>query len=274
MAGFVDYDDMINKLTVSGKLYEWDLFKISPATTHGAGVWQTLWKAVGTPGAGADPATTPGVAHDDTAGGIIWPDQASDKKVIVSFGALSMNAGSLMLYDRLCSVGGISLASTGNKTINSAALPRYSGAAAANVQAWLEVTTATTVTAPVVSLNSYTNEAGTTGRAGGTLTFPAAATNQYSLIGPLPLQAGDKGVRSVEVGLNVGTAASAGVCNLVLLRQLASVQLSPYLWSTRDLIKQTPSRPRIFDGATLGLAFAATTGTGASVWGKVRVAYG
>jgi hypothetical protein len=138
----------------------------------------------------------------------------------------------------------------------------------------LEVTTATTTTAPVVSLNSYTNEAGTAGRAGGSLTFPAAATAIHSLIGPLPIQAGDKGIRSVEVGLNVGTAASAGDCNLVLLRPLAIVTPPFGGWGERDLVLQLSALHRIHDGATLAHAMFPGFATTRSMIGHVAVVRG
>lgn len=274
MAGFSSYDDLINEISVNGKMYEWHFAKVAASAVQGAGTWHSLWDSVGTPGAGSNPSATPGDQHDDTSGSINFPDQATDTKHIVSVAAMCSIAGTLMIYDRLCSVSGISLASTGNKTVNSAALPRYSGTDASSVQVWLEVTTATTTTAPVVSLNSYTNEAGTTGRSGGTRTFPAAATVIRAMIGPMPLQAGDKGVRSVEVGLNVGTAAAAGVCNVVLLRPLAYVPVPSNVLVERDFVLQAPSLPRIYDGASLGLAVQLNTTGTPSVQGKISVAYG
>lgn len=274
MAGFTSYDDLIAELSANGKSYQWDFGKVAASAVQGAGTWFSLWDSVGTPGAGSNPSTTPGDTHTNVAGSINFPDQASDTKHLLSFGAVCSIAGVLMLYDRLASVSGISLASTGNKTVNSGTLPRYSGADAANVQAWLEVTTATTTTAPVVSLNSYTNESGTTGRSGGTRTFPAAATVVRSMIGPMPLQAGDKGIRSVEVGLNVATAAAAGVCNLVLLRPIAMLPVPTSVWVEKDMVLQAPSLPRLYDGASLGLAVMLNAAGTPQVWGRVGVGYG
>lgn len=273
MAGFTSYDDLINEITTNGKFYE-RLFHKYSTQAEAAGVGHSLWLAPGMPGAGAAPATTPGTAYDDASGSIFFPDQASDQKHLITFGAWASQGCSLILADRLVGVSGISLASTGNKTINSAALPRYSGADAAGVEAWLEVTTATTVTAPIVSLNSYTNEGGTTGRTGGTLTFPAVATNVDALIGPLPLQAGDLGIRSIEVGLNVGTAASAGIVNVLLLRRLATIPLFINSHNERDFVLQFASIPRIYDGASLMLMIIAQSANAVNIFGKLTVAYG
>src|SRR5947207_11918452 len=146
MPGFVSYDDLISEMTVNGKQLDWDFYKLAPANAQAAGVWQRLWTAVGTPGPGADPASTPGSTYTNVAGSINWADTTTDLKFGVTFGAAANQNCTLMLYDRLAGVSGLSTASTGAKTVNSSALPRYSGAAAAAVQAWLEVTTATTTT--------------------------------------------------------------------------------------------------------------------------------
>lgn len=273
MAGFTSYDDLINEMTVNGKELSWPFNKVAPAAAEGAGFWQTLWTANGTPSAGAAPAATPGVAYTDVAGSMNWANVSPDQKHIVTLGAVANQNCTLMLYDRLVGVGSVSLVGTGSKTVNSAALPRYSGTAAAGVQAWLEVTTATTTTQPVVAMNSYTNEAGTTGRAGPNLTLPAAATDLHTMVGPLPLQSGDKGVRAIST-INVVTAPAAGVVNVVLLRPLTFLPLIANQWNERDLVLQMTSLPRVFDGASLGLAILASGAVTTTVWGCVKLAYG
>jgi hypothetical protein len=177
-----------------------------------------------------------------------------------------------MVYDRLVGVGGLSVASTGNKTVNGVALPRYTGASASVVEAWLEVTTATTTTAAVVSMNNYTNQGGTGGRSGGNVTFPATATDVRTMI-KLPLQAGDKGVQDCS-SINVGTAASAGVVNFLLIRPLAFIPLLANIWNEKDLVLQFPSMARVFDGASLSLALLATGTTATNVYGTMKAAYG
>lgn len=252
MPGFLNYDDLILEITTNGKLYERNGFK-NVITPEAAGVWHSLWRETGMPGAGADPATTPGTAHDDTAGSIFFPDQASDQKRLIAAALNLTIAGSIMIYDRLVSVSGLSLASTGNKTVSSAALPRYTDGI--GVQAWLEVTTATATTAPIVTLNSYTDNDGNTGQTGAAETFPAAVTNVNSFI-PLSLAAGDVGVRAVST-FNVGTAASAGICNLVLLKPLATIPVAGNAGAIIDFVTGIPIQPQIFDGATLAFALNA-----------------
>lgn len=271
MPGFSSYDDLINELTTNGKRFDWDFLKTGPVA-EAAGQWVSHWYAAGSPGAGADPATTPGTAYDDAAGAMFFNDVDPDQKHMLTFGAVATVDCTLMVYDRLVGVSGISLASTGNKTVSSTTLPRYSGTAAAEVEAWVEVTTATTTTAPVISMNSYTNEAGTTGRAGGTLTFPAAATDQRWMA-KLPIQAGDKGVRAIST-INVATAASAGVANIILIKPLAYLPLRATMWNERDLVLQLARLPRVFDGACLALAQLASATTATTIMGKVGLGYG
>lgn len=278
MPGFTSRDDIINELTVNGKRDEQWFTKIAPAAAEAAGVWQSLWKGVGNPGAGADPAATPGTVYvtdagSATAGAIWFPDRSTDLRFLTAFGAVASQNCTLMLYDRLAGVSGISLASTGNKTVNSGALDRYSGTAADDNEVWLEVTTATTTTAPVVSLNSYTSADGTTAQSGGTVTFPAAATDLHTMI-KMPMSATKKGVRSVEAGLNVGTAAAAGAVNVLIIKPIAFLALAANVYNETSFLDDVLMLPQIFDNATLGLAILATTTTAVTVTGKVSCVYG
>lgn len=269
--GFASYDDLINEMTTNGKSLSWDFFKTGPAM-QGAGSWGSLWAAAGSPGAGSDPAATPGTAWTDAAGSINFANTSADTKHIVTFGGAASVACSLQIVDRLVGVSGISLVGTGGKTVNSTALPRYTGTSALVVEAWVEVTTATTTTLPVVNMSSYTNESGTAARSGGNLSFPAAAT-VARWMGKLPLQAGDEGVRSVET-LNVGTAPAAGVVNVILQRPLGTIPLPANTWVERDFVLQLAALPRVFDGASLALMQLASAATATNIWGTVRLAYG
>lgn len=278
MAGFTGRDDIINEISVNGKIDLWNFYKVAPAAAEAAGVWQSLWKGVGNPGAGSDPAATPGTAYtSDTgspvAGSVFFADRSPDFRHLLSFGAVATQNCTLMLYDRLAGVSGISLATTGNKTVNSSAVGRYSGTDAILNEAWLEVTTATTTTAPIVNLNAYTAADGSTGNAGGNVTFPAVATDLHSMV-QLPLNASKQGVRSIEVGLNVGTAAAAGAVNVLIIRPLARIPLLANVWNEMSFIDDILGIPRIFDNATLGLALLASTTTATTVWGSITCAYG
>lgn len=278
MPGFTSRDDIISELTIANKRDERWFTKVAPTAAEAAGVWQSLWKGVGNPGAGSDPAATPGTIYDSdqttqVAGSVWFPDRSPDLRFLTAFGAVASQACTLMLYDRLAGVSGISLATTGAKTVNSGALTRYSGTAADDNEVWLEVTTATTTTAPIVNLSSYTSADGSTAQSGGSITFPAAATDLHSLI-KMPLSATKKGVRSVEAGLNVGTAGATGVVNVLITKPLALLPLAANTYNEISFLDDVLSLPPIFDNATLGLAILATVTTAVTVSGKITCAYG
>jgi hypothetical protein len=165
-----------------------------------------------------------------------------------------------MIADRLVAVSGISLATATTVTVSSTTLPRYTSGL--GVQAWLEITTALSTTAPIVNLASYSDDTGGTGLVGSSITAPTATLAAGNMIGPLPLaSAGSSaGVKAVST-LTVGTAAATGVCNLVLLKPLCYLSLPFGTWVERDLVVQSAALPRIFDGACLMMmAFGSLTG--------------
>lgn len=278
MPGFTSRDDLITEITTNGKQDVWNFYKIAAQAAEAAGVWQSLWKGVGNPGAGADPATTPGTiyitdASTAVAGAMFFPDRSADLRFLLSFGAVANQNCTLMLYDRLTGVSGLSFATTGSKTVNSGAVDRYSGTAAILNEAWVEVTTATTTTAPIVNLNSYTSADGTTAQTGGSVTFPAVATDIGSMI-QLPLNASKQGIRSIEAGINVGTAGATGIVNAIIIKPLARIPLVANQWNEISFLDDTMGLPRIFDNATMGLALLASGAVTTSVWGTINCAYG
>jgi len=273
--GFATYADLCAEIADNpGKNLAYDFYKTGP-TMQGAGTWSTLWKAAGAPAAGSNSGGTPGAAF--TNAGINFDAKDTDRKVLLSFGGSASLAACLMLADRLVGVN-FSLVSTGDKTINSAALTRYTLTAATGVQAWLEITTATTTSAAVIKMGTaapttgYTDAGGTGSRQGAYLTFPAAATVVQSMH-RLPEGAGFRGIRSVE-NCNLTTAPAAGAADLVLLQQLACIPLVANTWNEQDYVLQNAGMPRVFDGAALMLACLGNATTAFNVWGSVKLAYG
>lgn len=278
MPGFVSRDDLITEITTNGKQDVFNFYKIAAQAALAAGTWQSLWKGVGNPGAGADPATTPGTvyitdASTSVAGAMFYPDRSTDLRFLLSFGAVANQNCTLMLYDRLSAVSGISIATTGSKTINSGAVDRYATTAATLNEAWVEVTTATTTTAPIINLNAYTASDASTGNVGGSVTFPNVATPIGSMI-QLPLAASKQGIRSIEAGLNVGTAGATGILNVMIIKPLARIPLVANQWNEISYLDDTMGLPRVFDNATMGLAILASGAVTTSVWGTINCAYG
>jgi hypothetical protein len=270
MAGFTNYEDIITKLTVDGNGFLFDFAK-GPFTPQAVCWWYSYWAIDGIPAAGVAPAASPGTAYVDALGSINFPDRSPDQTHLLTFGAVSTQWGNLVLYDRLVGVGGVTLAPAGAKTINSVALPRYTDGA--GVEVWVEVTTVTAgAAAGTVALSSYTNQDGVAGRSGAPIAFPFAASNAATAIGPLPLQAGDTGVRSVE---QITTAIStAGVVNVVLLRPLVSLPLSRFQWADKDMLQQVAAIPRIYPGASLALLVQNLNNAEVRLWGQLGIGWG
>lgn len=277
MPGFTSRDDILHELLRNGKREEFNFHRTAPANSDAGGVWQTLWQATGVPAAGAAPAATPGTVYDSdgvtrVAGAIGFPDRDTDRKFLTSFGAVSATDCTLMLYDRLAAVSGISLATTGAKTVNSGALTRYSGTDAILNEVWFEVTTATTVSTATFNLDSYTSADGSTLLAGPAISL-ASGVDAHSMF-QLPLNAAEQGVRSVGAGVNVSAAATAGAGNIVILRPLARLGLRANVWNEISFLDDILSLPRIYDNACLGMALLASAATAQTVRGTITCVYG
>jgi hypothetical protein len=272
--GFNGYDDFINEALTFGKVLDWDFYKIAAQATQSvAGTWSTLWKATGSPGAGTDPATTPGTAYTNDAGAINWANQTPDQKYLMVLDLMATADCNIMVYDRLVGVSGISFATTGSKTISSTALPRYAGNGPSSVvQAWVEVTTATTTTAPVCHLLSYTDGAGTAGKVGTNVSFPAAATVIGTAI-RLPEVAGSQGVQAIST-INCDTAGATGIVTVVLLRRLAFIPLKANQGNKINLWLDFPPPIRVFDGASLGMMMQTGAAVTPTISGSLTLAYG
>jgi hypothetical protein len=120
---------------------------------------------------------------------------------------------------------------------------------------------------------SYTNQAGTAGRAlaattamtasaiVGHISHSGTAANNY---GPfLPLGGGDTGVRNVATVTM--SAANTGTFALVLAKPLAQITLGAVsLYHEKDLLNQIPSLPIVKDGACLAWVYTAGAATGAA----------
>lgn len=249
-------DDIINAYT-SGQTLEGISWRKVGTAAEQSGWPHSLWRVGPMPPAGGDGAAgsgTPGAGGTalDLADGSLsqgWLDQSPDQKILLDFNARSNGGCVAVLVDRLVSVSGIALSSTGNKNVGSVALPRYTSGV--GVQAWLEVTTATATTAPIVSMNSYTDQSGNTGSAGGTITFPAAATNIDTLV-PLPFASGDYGVRTCAT-INVATAGTAGAANFVLTKELLRIPLQGNIGRGYPPYIESMAWPIVEDGASLML---------------------
>lgn len=273
MAGFADFA-AITTARDAGKVIHYDFVKSVPGITL-AQLWTRLWVSTGLPGAGAEPAGTPGAAV--TNEGIFFPATSTDRKILTKIYAVASSAsgftsGTLMLHDRLVGVGAISFTSTGDKTVSSAALTRYTDGV--GVQPWLEITTSLggADASATVTLNSYTNQGGTPGRNSTTDVVLGTDFNTGTCV-PFPLLTGDTGVQAVST-INVSDAASAGAASLVLVKPLAYLPLIADVPVEIDLILELSAFQRVFDGASLGMYVFSNSTNIATITGYIELVYG
>lgn len=222
-----NYDGIING-RANGKGQDPMFFTASQTSV--ATQWHSLFRsATQFPAGTFAPAAIPGgtAPNRETTGalskGLINPT-GGDQKYLLTVGFSSTATLNMMLFvDILVAASAISANVNTAQTVNSTALTRYTGAASAGNLLTLEVTTALGATASNVTVNSYTNSAGTAARSNAATAMTTSSIVgrlQPTALGPfLPLQAGDIGVRSVEQ-VTFSAAMGAGVCNLYLYRPL------------------------------------------------------
>lgn len=220
--------------------------------------WFAMHDVAGNPGAAT-------LAVGNTANGAVPTDATSGYPPInfssgtgylshVNFGGTV--GGRLVLYDRLFHAGAFNF----NDSLSLSSQPSYSSrvpsANYAGLQIWYEQVTAATGNQAVTV--TYTNQAGTTGRTTGSVSWGVPPT--VGRMFPLPLQAGDSGVQKIESV--VGTTASAGTFNIVVIRQLWTGRVH----SVNEGDNHGPDRtgmPQVFSDSALALMINSdTTGSG------------
>jgi hypothetical protein len=195
----------------------------------------------------------------------------------MNYGSNNMSLGrmNMLLYDRLCHSGGLSGIVTTEQTTNlpSAPLPRYTDGK--GVMAFLEITAAIGSTATTATVR-YTNEKGEAGRQSPPFTIGGSGATSSAIALPVPLQAGDKGVRSVEGVTLAATTGTQGNIAVVLAKVLSTFPVD-----TACQMERSPIRSQIFGGGVVEvfpdacfsmLVHKPTDGTGAQyIMGRIGV---
>lgn len=274
MAGFSSMDNFINAVSTNGQFYRADWNKnFLPTTAAIAGEWHCLARGAGNPGLGAIYNTGTNLAFqstsdsDVTASGIKHGGNVSPAtKHIVNASAFTAAATTapcvMMLIDflgfyRVTTVTTI----TAQTTNNTVTLPRYTDGAGVQCFIFNPNTTALGAATPNLSIG-YTNSDGVSGHttpttlpigktaaANGLILYSGTGAGKY---GPfMPLQDGDKGIRSIQTIQNSTSYVSGEYC-VALCRPLLTLPITTLgVASERDLMNQVPSLPRVYDGANL-----------------------
>lgn len=145
----------------------------------------------------------------------------------------SSQTSAVQLWDRLAAQGGLSATVTTAQTTNlPLTLPAREAARAVpyvGVHIGLVIYSAIGSTATTVTV-SYTNQDGVSGRTSVATLFGGSSGNERSVAGlmiPVPLQAGDTGVQSVQSVTVLASTGTAGNFGVVLLRPISMLAVAP-----------------------------------------------
>jgi hypothetical protein len=214
-----DFDEYVEKLK-ENRVADFQLSTTIARTLRLNASWQNLLPAPAVP--------TTSVALNKNSAQSIGPIPAISSGRLTFLGARintsSFGAGGMLLLDLLNVSGGLSGIVTSAQTTNlpTAALTRYTSGE--GVMAGIVIYTLVGTTATTVSIN-YTNQAGTPGRISPVTSFGGTNFREAAILIPIPLQAGDTGVQSIEsvtVTATTGTAGNFGVC---MFKPLAMISL-------------------------------------------------
>lgn len=192
-----------------------------------AGRLTSLWMYDGLPsGASTTAPTTASVPNNGTAGSLKQTTSASStKKRLLSIVCVALVTGSVILYDRLGQQGGLNGTVTTAQTTNlpTSALTRYTSGV--GVEPLIEIYTQIGATGTTATI-SYTDDAGNTGQTSPAFTFGGTGFREAQRMLPVPLAAGDVGVRAVANVDLVATTGTAGAFGVTLAYPLVTLPLS------------------------------------------------
>ncbi len=225
----------------------------------------SLWMPDGQPGAGVAP-TTVAAPTNATNGALKQTDPGGGRqKFITTFqNFLSGGHGSLLIYDRLLHVGGLSGTVTTAQTVGGA-ITRYTGAESWGNQAWYEINAAIGATATTLSMN-YTDENGNPAASAGTVIGGTAFAEQARMQ-PIRMASGTMGVRGVTDVTLAASTLTAGDIAIVILRPL--LELNILQVGGGGCMTFIENIAEVKPGACLGMVFTPHTVAKCSVGGMI-----
>lgn len=237
--------------------------------TLGAGRPFSLWSLAGVPGPGGYDSTLNGVTLSSPQNGQIpFTNPGSGNTYLTRFVAACTQVSTLILADRIWHNGGFTITSTSAQNITSPTWPARDTSGATSGDAILlgmEISSAAGAAAPTITV-SYTNEANTSGRTG-TNWFATANSPGAGSFFPIGLQAGDKGVRSVQ-SVTLSASWVSGTMNLVAYRELARLEL-PVASAGNALDLLQSGFVRMYNDSVPFLILVPSTTTSSNVFGAV-----
>lgn len=277
MAGeaITDLSDILNRVTGGNSGTPETIFFYKDARVGAAaaaapvsGRWTSLWEYNGSPSHGAVPGTTAEIPTNATDGGLKQADPGGGRrKWCLGAMGTGLTGGTLILYDRLLQISGLSGTSTSAQTVGGT-LTRYTSGA--GNQIWVEVYTQIGASSTTISA-SYTDQDGNSGQTSRSVAIGNTGLREAQRIIPITLASGDTGVQacaSVTLAATTGTAGNFGV---IIAHPLLTIPFAnPGVGSVRDLISGLPGLQEIFTDACLALAWIPNTTTVPQIFGSAH----
>lgn len=242
-----------------------EYFLKGSTTTEGAGIYHSTFYVAGQPEAAAAPSPgLDGAALTSYAGQIPYHNPASGNGYLASLigGYLATTTStftSILVCDRLWHNSGISITTTTAQAITSPTWPaRDINGSTDGEGVFVGIEVSATVGAGAINNTTldYTNSDGVSGRTG-TISMPATANAGTFVF--FQLQAGDRGVRSVQ-GITLGTSYVSGTIHLVAVRPVLDF-FNEKLGVARIEDAIGIGFPRLFDDTVLFTMFLGHAGS-------------
>jgi hypothetical protein len=268
MTALANLSDIVNRLTGGNNGTPQHIFSLmdgriqaAVAATPVSNRFHSLWQFNQTDG-----------ANGGVPGAVIAPTRATvgamplanpgggRQQWLLGFEASMSQIGTMILYDRLLHIGGLSSTSTSAQTVGGT-LTRYTtNAACIGNQIWVEIYTAIGSTATTITA-SYTNQAGTSGRTTKATAIGGAGLQEGQRLICLPLADGDTGVQAVASVTLAASTLTAGNFGVTIIRPLAQVGIQANTGAIRDLIAGLPAVQELLTDSCLAAMFYASTTT-------------
>lgn len=262
MAALTDLSDLINRLTGGASGTPENLWFSKQARRAGAapatpiaGRTTSLWTYDGQPSGGVAPGAV-AVPTEATTGALKQTDPTGGRqKWLVGGGITGLNQGTVVLYDRLLHISGLSGTVITAQTVGGT-LTRYTNGIGNVI--WVEVYTQIGATSTTITA-SYTDQGGTAAQITPAVAFGNTGFREAERIIMLPLASGDSGVQavaSVTVLATTGTAGDFGVtvAHPIAYLEVAGAGIGPW----RSFI-DGQGIPEILTDACLALTWFPTT---------------
>ena len=259
MGAIADLSDLINRVSGGNNgnpqhLWTWIDSRIGAAAAAApvAGEFTSLWRYNATRGGGGAVPTAAEATTRNTVGALKQNNASGGRELyLLGIEGWASLVGSIVLYDRLAHIGGLSGTVTTAQTVNLTSTRYNTQATCDGVKIAVEIYTQIGATATTITA-SYTNQDGVSGRTTQAVVFGGAGNRETERLQFLPLQADDVGVLSVQSVTLTATTGTAGNFGVTLVKDLVMATCS--VASTgfqRDCVTGLPSLPKVMADACL-----------------------